>query len=64
MGGSSRRPHWMPLLSAENRNALNGRVRNWYKQHEGMPTSYLVKVQAGADGVMVWWIFSSHTLVP
>ncbi len=42
-----------------------GRVRIWRKEHESMDPSCLVStVQAGGDGVMVWRIFSWHTLGP
>ncbi len=98
MGYSSRRPHWVPLMSANNRKrrlqftqahqswtiedwknvALSvvsrfllqhsdGRVRIWRKEHESMDASCLVStVQAagGGGGVMVWGIFSWHTLGP
>ncbi len=41
------------------------RVRIWCKEHESMDPSCLVStVQAGAGGVMVWGIFSWHTLGP
>ncbi len=42
----------------------DGRVRIWRKEHESMDPSCLVStVQAGGgDGVMVWLIFSWHTL--
>ncbi len=44
---------------------LNGRVRIWHKQHESMDPSCLVSmVQAATGGVMVWGIFSWHTLGP
>jgi len=37
----------------------------WRKQHESMDPSCLVPtVQAGGGGVIVWGIFSWHTLVP
>ncbi len=94
MGYSSRRPHWVPLLSAKNRKRRqqftqdhqnwtiedcrnvawsdeswfllrysDGRVRIWRNEHESMDPSCLVStVQAG--GVMVWGIFSWHTLGP
>uniref|UniRef100_A0A673ZWN7 Uncharacterized protein n=1 Tax=Salmo trutta TaxID=8032 RepID=A0A673ZWN7_SALTR len=40
-------------------------VRIWRKQHESMAPSCLVStVQAGGDGVMVWGMFSWHTLRP
>ncbi len=43
----------------------DGRVRIWRKEHESMDTSCLVStVQAGVGGLMVWGIFSWHTLVP
>ncbi len=39
------------------------RVRIWRKEHESMDPSCLVStVQAGGGGVMVWGIFSWHTL--
>ncbi len=41
----------------------DGRVRIWRKVHESMDPSCLVStVQAGGGGVMVWGIFSWHTL--
>ncbi|KAJ8417767.1 hypothetical protein AAFF_G00226100 [Aldrovandia affinis] len=95
MGYSSRRPHWVPLLSAKNRKVklqwaqahqnwtvedwknvawsdeshrhADGRGRIWCKQHESMHPSCLVSmVQAGGGGggVMVWGMFSWHTLGP
>ncbi len=43
----------------------DGRVRIWHKEHECMDTSCLVStVQAGGGGLMVWVIFSWHTLGP
>ncbi len=37
----------------------------WHKKHESMDPSCLVSmVQAGGRGVMVWGIFSWHTLCP
>ncbi len=43
----------------------DGRVRIWCKEHESMDPSCLVSmVQAGGGGVMVWGIFSWHTLGP
>ncbi len=43
----------------------DGRVRIWRKEHESMDPSRLVStVQAGGGGVMVWGIFSWHTLGP
>ncbi len=41
------------------------RVRIWRKEHENMDPSCLVStVQAAGGGVMVWGIFSWHTLGP
>ncbi len=41
----------------------DGRVRIWSKEHESMDPSCLVSmVQAAGGGVMVWGIFSWHTL--
>ncbi len=43
----------------------DSRVRILRKEHESMDPSCLVStVQAGAGGVMVWGIFSWHTLGP
>ena len=43
----------------------DGRVRIWRQQHESMDPSCLVStVQAGGGGVMVWGIFSWHSLGP
>ncbi len=43
----------------------DGRVRIWLKEHESMDPSCLVSmIQAGGGGVMVWRIFSWHTLGP
>ncbi len=43
----------------------DGRIRIWCKEHESMDSSCLVSmVQAGGGGVMVWGIFSWHTLRP
>ncbi len=43
----------------------DGRARIWRKDHESMDTSCFVStVQAGGGGVMVWGIFSWHTLDP
>ncbi len=43
----------------------DGWVRIWRKEHESMDPSYLVlTVQAGGGGVMLWGIFSWHTLGP
>ncbi len=41
------------------------RVKIWHKVHESMDPSCLVSTfQAGGGGVMVWGIFSCHTLGP
>ncbi len=43
----------------------DGRVRIWRKEHESMDPCCLVStVQAAGGGVMVWGIFSLHTLGP
>ncbi len=43
----------------------DGRVRIWHKEHESMDPSCLFStVQAAGGGVMVWGIFSWHTLGP
>jgi len=43
----------------------DGRVRIWRGQNENMHSSCLVTtVQAGGGGVMVWGMFSWHTLGP
>jgi len=43
----------------------DGRVRIWCEEHESMDPSCLVSTfQAGGGGVMVWGIFSWHTLDP
>ncbi len=43
----------------------DGRVIIWCKEHESMDPPCLVStVQAGGGGVMVWGIFSWHTLGP
>ncbi len=43
----------------------DGRVRIWRKEYESMDPSCLVStVQAADGGVMVWGIFSWHTLGP
>ncbi len=48
---------WFLLLHSD------GRVRICHKEHESMDPSCLVSmVQAGGGGVMVWGIFSWHTL--
>ncbi len=40
----------------------DGRVRIWCKEHESMDPSCLVSMVQAAAGVMVWGIFSWHTL--
>jgi len=41
----------------------DGKVRIWHKQHESMNPSCLVStVRAAGGGIMVWGIFSWHTL--
>ncbi len=93
MGSSSRRPHRVPLLSANNRKRRiqfaqahqnwtiedwknfawsdesrfllrhsDGRVRIWRKAHESMDLSCLVSTVQTVGGVMVWGMFSWHTL--
>ncbi len=53
---------WRVSISAA---AFRYRVRIWRKEHESMDPSCLVStVQAGAGGVMVWGVFSWHTLGP
>uniref|UniRef100_A0A9J7X087 Uncharacterized protein n=1 Tax=Cyprinus carpio carpio TaxID=630221 RepID=A0A9J7X087_CYPCA len=43
----------------------SGVVKIWLKQNENMDPSCLVTtVQAGGGGVMVWGMFSWHTLGP
>jgi len=43
----------------------DGKVRIWRKQNENMDPSCLVPtVQAGGGGVIVWGMFSWHTLGP
>ncbi len=43
----------------------DGRVRIWHEEHESVDPSCLVSaVQAGSGGVMVWGIYSWHTLGP
>ncbi len=43
----------------------DGRVRIWCKEHESMdPSCFVSTVQAAGGGVMVWGIFSWHTLGP
>ncbi len=40
----------------------DGRVRIWHKEHESMDPSCLVSTVQGGGGVMVWGLFSWHTL--
>ncbi len=53
-------------LSDESRFLLrhsDGSIRIWCKEHESMDPSCLVStVQAGGGGLLVWGIFSWHTL--
>ncbi len=42
----------------------DGRVRIWCKEHESMDPSCLVYMVQASGGVMVWGIFSWHTLGP
>ncbi len=42
----------------------DGRVRIWRKEHESMDPSCLVSTVQTGGGVMVWGIFSWHTLGP
>ncbi len=42
----------------------DGRVRIWRKEHESMDPSCLVSTVQAGGGVMVWGIFSCHTLGP
>uniref|UniRef100_A0A9J8C1B0 Transposase Tc1-like domain-containing protein n=1 Tax=Cyprinus carpio carpio TaxID=630221 RepID=A0A9J8C1B0_CYPCA len=79
MGYSSRRPHrahknwaiedWKNVAWSDESRFLkqhsDGRVRIWHKEHESVDPSCLVStVQAGGGCVMVWGIFSWHTLGP
>ncbi len=77
-GYSSRRPHRVPLLSAKNRKRRlqftqadesrfllrhsDGRVRIWGKEQERIHPSCLVSIVQAGGGVIVWGIFSWHTL--
>ncbi len=55
----SRSQSWFLLRHSD------GRVRILHKEHESMDPSCLVStVQAGGGGLMVWGIFSWHTLGP
>ncbi len=50
---------WFLLLHSD------GMIRIWRKEHESMDPSCLVStVQAAAGSVMMWGIFSWHTLCP
>ncbi len=40
------------------------RVRIWCEEHESMDLSCLVSTVQAGGGVMMWGIFSWHTLVP
>jgi len=42
----------------------DGRVRIWHKQNENMDPSCLVTTVQAGGGVMVWGMFSWHTLGP
>ncbi len=42
----------------------DGRVKIWRKEHESMDPSCLVSTVQACSGVMVWGIFSWHTLGP
>ncbi len=42
----------------------DGRVSNWCKEHESMDPSCLVSMVQAGGSVMVWGIFSWHTLGP
>ncbi len=42
----------------------DNRVRIWRKEHESMDPSWLVSAVQAAGGVMVWGIYSWHTLGP
>ncbi len=41
---------------------LDGRVRIWHKEHESMDPSSLVSTVQAGGAVMVWGVFSWHTL--
>ncbi len=68
VSGSCVDENTLPGLMTESRFLLrhsDGRVRIWRKEHESMDPSCLVSmVQAGGGGVIVWGIFSWHTLGP
>ncbi len=42
----------------------SGGVRIWREEHESMDPSCLVSMVQAGGGVMVWGIFSWHTLDP
>ncbi len=42
----------------------DGRVRIWHREHESMDPSCLVSMVQAGGGVVVWGIFSWHTLGP
>ncbi len=42
----------------------DGRVRIWRKEHESMDPACLVSTVQAGGGVMVWGVFSWHTLGP
>lgn len=53
------------LLSISAATIDKTKVRIWYKQHKSMDLSWLEStVQAGGAGVMVWQMFSGHTIGP
>ncbi len=72
MGFSSRRSHRVPLLSAKNRTRRiqftqaqqNWTIEDWKNVAWSDPSCLVSMVQAGGGGVMVWGIFSWHTLGP
>ncbi len=58
---------WKNIAWSESRFLLrhsDGRVRIWHKKHENMDPSCLVSTVQAAGGVMVWGVFSWHTLGP
>ncbi len=42
----------------------DGRVRIWHKEHESLDLFCLVSTVQAGGGVMVWGMFSWHTLGP
>ncbi len=52
---------WWVSISAE---TFRCRVRIWRKEHESMDPSCLVSTVQAGGGVMVWGVFSWHTLGP